>query len=153
VRHDRSRPLTSAQQFINLRSDPICAGTGLLRASRPVWRYSASPMPLSRAYQLRIEYRQDGVPQVFVYDPDLRRLAEGRRLPHVYQQRPTRLCLYLPRAREWSGWMRIDQTIVPWAALLRSMARLGCMERGRRASPLQAAARTLCLRRRPLGGN
>jgi hypothetical protein len=38
-------------------------------------------------------------------------------LPHVYQQKPTWLCLYLPRAREWSGWMRIDQTVVPWAAL------------------------------------
>jgi hypothetical protein len=102
---------------MNLRINPICAGSGLLRADRLVWRYTVSPMPLSRAYQIRIEYRQDDVPQVFVDDPDLVNLADGRRLPHVYQQRPTRLCLYLPRSLEWSGWMRIDQTIVPWAAL------------------------------------
>jgi hypothetical protein len=117
VRYDRPRPLTAAQQFANLRSNPICAGTGVLHAGELVWRYSASPMPLSRAYQLRIDYRQDDVPRVFVEDPDLVRVAEGRRLPHVYEQQPTRLCLYLPRKREWSGSMRIDQTVVPWAAL------------------------------------
>jgi hypothetical protein len=117
VRHDHPRPLTAAQQFVNLRSNPICSGTGVLRAGLLVWRYRAYPTPLSRMYQLRIHYRQDDVPQVFVEDPDLVSLAEGRRLPHVYEQRPARLCLYLPRAREWSRWMHIDKTIVPWAAL------------------------------------
>jgi hypothetical protein len=117
VRHDRPCPLTPAQQFINLRSNPISHGTGLLQAGRLVWRYTTSPTPLSHTYQLRIDYRQDYVPQVFVEDPDLVSLAEGRRLPHVYEQKPTRLCPYLPRAGEWSDWMRIDQTIVPWAAL------------------------------------
>lgn len=72
---------------------------------------------MSREYEIRIDYRPGDVPKVFVEEPDLVSLAGGRRLPHVYQKRPARLCLYLPRAREWSGWMRIDQTIVPWAAL------------------------------------
>jgi hypothetical protein len=117
VRHDRPRPLTAAQQFVNLRSNPICAGAGMLRAGRLIWRYGACPTPMSRVYEMRIDYRQEDVPQVFVQGPDLVSLAGGRRLPHVYQQRPARLCLYLPRAREWAGWMRIDQTIVPWAAL------------------------------------
>lgn len=117
MRYDRPRPLTAAQQFVNLRSNPICAGTGVLHLGRLVWRYRAFPTALSRTYQLRIDYRQGRVPHVFVEDPDLVRLAEGRHLPHVYEQRPTRLCLYLPRAREWSGWMRIDQTTVPWAVL------------------------------------
>jgi hypothetical protein len=117
MRYDRPRPLTAALQFANLRNNPICAGTGALRAGRLVWRYNASPTALSRAYQLRIDYRQDDVPQVFVEDPDLLSLAGGRRLPHVYMQKPTCLCLYTPSAREWSGWMRIDQTIVPWVAL------------------------------------
>lgn len=113
----QARPLTAAQQFANLRRNPICAGTGVLHAGRLIWHYTASPTPLSRNYQLRIDYRQGDVPQVFVDDPDLVILAEGRRLPHVYEQKPTRLCLYLPRTREWSGCMRIDQTIAPWAAL------------------------------------
>ena len=44
-------------------------------------------------------------------------LAGGRRIPHLYQQKPPRLCLYLPRTYEWQSWMRLDQTIVPWTAL------------------------------------
>jgi hypothetical protein len=71
VRHDRPRPLTVAQQLVNLRSNPICSGNGMLQAARLVWRYGASPTPLSRTYQLRIDYRQHDVPQVFVEKPDL----------------------------------------------------------------------------------
>ena len=53
----------------------------------------------------------------FIESPDLKLLAGGRRLPHVYQQDPPRLCLYRPRTYEWQPWMRIDSTIVPWAIL------------------------------------
>lgn len=66
---------------------------------------------------MRIDFQQGSIPKVFVEEPDLTVLAEGRRLPHVYKQKPTRLCLYLPGACEWEGWMRLDQTIVPWASL------------------------------------
>ena len=117
MRVGQPRPLTAAQQFLNLRTNPICAGTGMLHAGRLVWTYRASPTPLSRAYGIGIDYRQGGIPSVFIDDPDLTILAEGRRLPHVYAQRPTRLCLYLPRAVEWAAWMRLDQTVVPWTAL------------------------------------
>jgi len=40
---------------------------------------------------------------VFVDDPDLTIIAAGRRLPHVYEQKTSRLCLYLPRAHEWAN--------------------------------------------------
>jgi len=66
---------------------------------------------------VRIEYQQGDSPDVFVDAPDLTLLAGGRALPHVYEEKPTRLCLYRPRAREWVGAMRIDQTIVPWTTL------------------------------------
>lgn len=117
MRGGQPRSLTAAQQFLNLRINPICSGTGTLHAGRLVWRYRVSPTPLSREYDVRIDYRQGDIPTVFVDKPDLTALAEGRRLPHVYEQKPTRLCLYLPRAREWATSMRIDLTIVPWAAL------------------------------------
>lgn len=111
------KPLTVAQQFINLRGNPICRGEGTLHASRLTWRYSACPSPLSRDYRVRIEFRQGGRPEIFVDAPDLQALAEGRRIPHLYQQHPARLCLYLPRRYEWESWMRLDETVVPWAAL------------------------------------
>jgi hypothetical protein len=111
------RSLTAAEQFVNLRANPICPGAGTVRAGSLMWQFTARPTPLSRLYTLRLAYQQGGKPNVYVIEPDLAELAGGRRLPHVYQQRPPRLCLYLPRAREWDPAMRIDQTVVPWAVL------------------------------------
>lgn len=54
---------------------------------------------------------------MIVVAPDLAALAEGRALPHVYEQRPPKLCLYLPRTGEWHEGKRIVDTIVPWSIL------------------------------------
>jgi hypothetical protein len=112
----RRKALTAAQQFVNLRGNLICRGDGVLRAGQFTWRYSARPWPLSRDYDIRIEFKQ-GRPEIFVDRPDLHVLAGGRRIPHLYQQKPPRLCLYLPKTYEWQSWMRLDQTVVPWATL------------------------------------
>lgn len=82
-----------------------------------IWEFSARPTPLSREYGLRIVYRQGDVPEVFVVYPDLADLSGGRTLPHVYGQKPTRLCLYLPGAGEWTPEMPIADTVAPWAIL------------------------------------
>ena len=111
------RPLTAAQQFLNLRVNPISSGSGTLRAGHLTWRCAVTPTPVSRSYDLRIDYRQGHTPRAFVEAPNLVALAEGRRLPHVYDQQPTRLCLYLPGTGEWTPALRLDQTVVPWAAL------------------------------------
>ena len=114
----RRRPpfeLTPAQQYLFLRRNPICAGSGILNAKGLVWNYRTRPTPLSREYQLQIRYKRGSIPNVLVTDPDLRVLAEGRTLPHVYHD-PLRMCLYRPQAHEWLSSMRIDQTSVPWAA-------------------------------------
>jgi hypothetical protein len=71
---------------------------------------------LSRSYKIRIEYREDDTPKVFVESPDLTLLADGRSLPHVYRE-PDHLCLYLPGTHEWTPGDRIDLTIVPWVSL------------------------------------
>jgi hypothetical protein len=117
MRIDQRRPLTAAQQFFNLRANPICAGEGRVHAGQLSWRYETSPSTLSRRYRVRIEFRHGGDPDAFIDDPDLGLLAGHRPLPHVYAQKPTRLCLYLPHRYEWQSWMRIDQSVVPWTAL------------------------------------
>jgi hypothetical protein len=117
MRFDRPRPLTAAQQHALLRSNPTCEGEGKVRGNVLTWRFPVSPTPLSRQYAARIEYRQGKSPSVYIDDPNLLALADGRRLPHVYEQSPPRLCLYLPNSGEWGAWMRLDQTIVPWTAL------------------------------------
>jgi hypothetical protein len=117
MNYDRARPLTPAQQFVNLKSNPICQGRGSLRRGKLVWDFQAQPTPLSRLYDVRLEYAADVLPSTIVLAPDLDALAGGKKLPHVYAQKPPRLCLYLPRAGEWGPHMRLDTTIVPWATL------------------------------------
>jgi hypothetical protein len=77
----------------------------------------AQPTPLSRQYGIRIAYQLDSLPRIVVDSPNLRELADGRRIPHVYEQDPARLCLYQPKRGEWTSRMLIDQTFVPWTAL------------------------------------
>lgn len=84
---------------------------------RLLWEFSARPTTLSREYRVRIAYYYEDVPKIYVIDPDLVSLSEGRHIPHVYEQKPTRLCLYLPGAGEWLPSMFIDKTIVPWSYL------------------------------------
>jgi hypothetical protein len=111
-----TRPaLTPAQQYLFLQRNPICAGKGMLNAAGLRWEYYTRPTVISREFLVGIDFKRGGIPGVFVKEPDLVVVAEGRDLPHVYRD-PLNLCLYLPNANEWIGSMRIDQTFVPWAA-------------------------------------
>lgn len=111
------RRLTLAQQYHGLRVNPICRGQGSVRGGRLTWEYDVQPTPLSRTYAVRITYRLGEKPEILVRRPDLLALSGGRRLPHVYQQHPTLLCLYRPNRREWFPQMRIDQFIAPWTSV------------------------------------
>lgn len=113
----RSRDLSAAQQYVALRSTPICRGSGALGRGRLVWTWHAAPSTLSRIYTLRVVFKEGGHPKVFVDQPDLVALAESRKIPHVYSESPVQLCLYLPASDEWHGGLLIANTIVPWAAL------------------------------------
>jgi hypothetical protein len=112
-----SRGLTPAQQDMNLRRSSIAAGKGYLKRGRLCWDFTAQPSAMSRTYRVRLEYDSWDAPRVFVRSPDLVTLAGGRRLPHVYSQRPTRLCLYLPGSGNWHRGLSLAATIVPWTYL------------------------------------
>lgn len=112
------RPLlTAAHQLFHLRRSEISQGEGTIRGGRLIWRFDVRPMPLSRCYRVHIDLQQGFPPEVVVIDPDLRLLADGRRLPHVYSEEPVQLCLYLPRTNEWAPSDRLDLTVVPWTYL------------------------------------
>ncbi|WP_417414313.1 hypothetical protein [Hoeflea sp.] len=110
------KQLSVAQQFLFLRNSELCAGSGNLANGHIIWRFKASPTPLSREYEIEIDYKQNEVPNIRVLQPDLNELAKGRDIPHVYRK-PLRLCLYLPRKQQWHAGLRIDRTIIPWAIL------------------------------------
>jgi hypothetical protein len=109
-----NRPdLTPAQQFLFLRTNAVCQGSGQIGAQGLRWVYSDRPTPLSREYLVALTYARKGTPKATILNPDLQLLAGDRSLPHVYRD-PLRLCLYVPGAGEWKGCMRLDQTFVPW---------------------------------------
>jgi hypothetical protein len=59
VKFGRPRALSVAQQYVNLKGNPVSTGLGRLRAGKLVWIYDASPSTLSRTYGVRIEMGQD----------------------------------------------------------------------------------------------
>jgi hypothetical protein len=66
---------------------------------------------------MRIEFRTSEQPEVYVDQPDLVALADGRKIPHLYSQSPVWLCLHRPTKGEWRPHLLVDRTIVPWATV------------------------------------
>ena len=108
--------LSLPQQYLFLQRSKTIAGEGVLGPRRLEWRFLAQPTPLSRSYRVVLLLERDGTPDVRVVDPDLRFLAGGRDLPHIYHD-PDRLCLYLPGTGQWDAGKRLDFTIIPWTHL------------------------------------
>lgn len=65
---------------------------------------------------LRVPHK--GNPQMIVLEPNLEMLAAGRRVPHtyLYEGKGTKLCLWLPKGRQWNPEMRFCETYLPWTA-------------------------------------
>lgn len=114
----QKKSLTAAKQFQALRHSLLASnGSGRLGIGRFQYEYHTQPTAMSRTYLIRLVYEQNKRPKVIVLEPDIVDIAGGRRLPHVYQQNPPELCLYLPGAGEWSSELLLSNTIVPWTLL------------------------------------
>lgn len=112
-----AKALSPEQQWIRLRSSPICRGHGAVRHGELIWNFDVQPNPLCRVYRLQIRFKRLGAPSVIVLNPNLGELAGNRRLPHVYSSAPARLCLHFPQNEEWTLQKSIADTIVPWSYL------------------------------------
>ena len=73
------------------------------------------PSPLSESYHICITYYQGKAPKVTVISPQLRPREKGGEIKHTYSDGS--LCLYYPKAREWTPAQLISNTLVEWAAL------------------------------------
>ncbi len=80
-----------------------------------IWRGPLRPSALSAEYMVRITYKLGFTPSVDVLDPELSSRVPGEKIPHTYPE--DRLCLYLPRANDWSARDLIADTIVPWTSV------------------------------------
>jgi hypothetical protein len=89
MRYGGSPKLSVAQQFVNLRANPISSGAGTINREGIVWHCRLSPTPLSRVYSVRIEYGRGKSPEVIVESPNLRLIAGGGAArPTCLQRRP-----------------------------------------------------------------
>ncbi|MEJ1937149.1 hypothetical protein WDZ92_43705, partial [Nostoc sp. NIES-2111] len=76
------------------------------------------PNQFSRSYRCLLRIPVAGHPELFVLHPDPQKLASGRRVPHIYPHDGvgTKLCLWLPKAHEWTTEMAMVESYLPWTA-------------------------------------
>lgn len=79
------------------------------------WRCWVRPTPLGNDYLLRIRYKLSHSPSAFILEPDLRALAGGNDLLHVYSQEKQCICLFLPWTNEWQSCFYLANTVYPWS--------------------------------------
>jgi hypothetical protein len=113
----RRKKYTLAQQYGSLEYSRGLNGSGRLTRHGFRFDFIAKPTPLSRQYAIRITMKKGKPPAVYVLEPNLSMLAEGRTIPHLYSQKEHKLCLHLPRARQWDHDKSVASTIVPWTFL------------------------------------
>ncbi|WP_293886372.1 MULTISPECIES: hypothetical protein [unclassified Sphingobacterium] len=81
-----------------------------------IWKHKIQPSPLSDQYVVKLEYDLGKPPRFYVVDPlPLPLSKNAKKLPHVYDQKKQRLCLYYPDGKQWNSSMPLAKTVVLWA--------------------------------------
>lgn len=117
IGYTRIHKLDLGTQLLHLRAMQLPGAVGQLREGLLTFEYTTQPTSISRGYSLRLTYRRSERPDVRVLAPSIPELAAGHgRVPHLYEHsHPVKLCLYLPRTREWGAGMSLAKTVVPWS--------------------------------------
>lgn len=79
------------------------------------WTGKVTPTPMSDTYKIRIEHSLEDMVRVWVIDPPLRELPNGKPSFHLYPEGC--LCLYWPKMKEFTRKDLIAKTIVPWISV------------------------------------
>jgi len=114
VRYPKQAKLTLAQHAAGLRTmypnAVVSTKKGIL-----TWRDTIQPMALARRYLVELTYQLGRKPIIRVVEPNLRDLAGGRHIEHLYSQEKQELCVYYPDGREWNAQKSLANTVVLWA--------------------------------------
>ena len=73
------------------------------------------PTSRSAKYDIEIKYHLRSSPEIKVLNPQLVVNFNNEKIPHVYPG--NKLCLYMPKYREFSYSDYISDTIIPWTTL------------------------------------
>lgn len=80
------------------------------------WVGILKPTALSDSYKIRLEYKFNKHPNVYVISKKLIIHSDSTSLPHVYSTEKQWLCLYYRLGKEWNGTMLLANTIIPWTS-------------------------------------
>jgi hypothetical protein len=111
------RPTLALQSMRLLALGLPSARVRIPAGARLTYHFDVCPFPGARTYHCLITLeRNGGAPNAYVLSPNLKALADGKRLPHVYKHAgsSTLLCLYLPGSGEWNSNKFLADTFVPW---------------------------------------
>lgn len=73
------------------------------------------PTPLSDCYTVRLKYKQNCPPVITVLNNKLKPREPNGKIKHTYSDGS--LCLYYPKAKEWTSRDFISEKIVPWISV------------------------------------
>lgn len=112
---------------MKIKKLPVAMQAGMLKHMFPgsavstsadhglTWIHSIRPSSLGELYKVKLTYTIGSEPNCYIVTPSPLILAEGAtKLPHMYEQKRQKLCLYYPDGKEWNASMSIAQTIIPW---------------------------------------
>lgn len=110
---------TLLQQYSNVKFCPLSKnGTGEFYGKYFFWEFDAKPTELSKTYKVLIIFHIDNYsPDVFVLNKDIWEVSKSKSIPHLYDHKKIRLCLYYPSYNEWNTNMPLCNTIVSWTYL------------------------------------
>ena len=109
------KPIPLMVQLYQLRRQ-FPEGSGSIVKSRLIWEQKIRPQLLAHTYHCRFTFRPREYPIIECLDPQLSVIANGRRLPHVYDQsEPVSLCLFMHRRDCWDDDMSVAKVVVPLA--------------------------------------
>lgn len=113
MRYRKPKALSPSNQLLGLKKY-FSMGKGHVKRNCLRWECKIRPTPLSRDYDVRVIYRLDSQPSIFMVNPSLKTFAGQKEIPHLYSQEKEEICLYRPRYKEWTPNQHIAKTIVPW---------------------------------------
>lgn len=111
----KKKKLTLYNQLGGLKRDFAFGESKIINGKTLQWLGTLKSSPIGDEYKVKLIYEVGNSPKVFVLEPSLLKLADGEtKLPHVYDQKKQRLCLFYPDWKEWNSSKSIAQTVMVW---------------------------------------
>lgn len=113
---NKAKKLTIYNQLAGLKKDFGFGESKIISGKTLQWIGILKSSPIGDEYKVKLTYEFGKNPNVFVLEPAPLKLAKGKTsLPHVYDHKKQRLCLYYPDWKEWNSSKSIAQTVMIWA--------------------------------------